>query len=219
MNTKRDDILKAAISVFLEEGLKGARMERIADEASVSKRTLYKHFSDKHALLDAIHALVLSRLSNIVVPEFDATLSFKDQLHMTLLVYIKQMASPDFVRHAQVLLGELIRDPALAQKCYTEFRAIDAPLVNFLSAAQQAGLLRQVPPHQACDVLLALFKATIMDPLIYNFMPEPPTMDDLERIATESVDVFLMLHGRPPDHPLQPMRDSLSDGLNVGSAQ
>ena len=219
MSTKRDDILTAAITVFLEEGLKGARMERIADEASVSKRTLYKHFGDKNALLEAIHALVLTRLSNIAVPAFDATLDLKAQLRVALLAYIKQMATPDFVRHAQVLLGEFIRDPALAQKCYAEFRAIDAPLANVLSAAMQAGLLRQDTPLEACDVLLALFKTTIMDPLIYNMMPDAPTEQDFDQIATESVDAFLLLYGKTPDQTLKPLRDSQTDRLKVSMAQ
>ena len=39
MQTKRDHILATSLTVFQEETLKGARMERIAQVANVSKRS------------------------------------------------------------------------------------------------------------------------------------------------------------------------------------
>lgn len=46
-------ILAAAEEVFAEVGL-GARMERIAEQAGVAVGTLYNHFEDRNALLDAL---------------------------------------------------------------------------------------------------------------------------------------------------------------------
>jgi AcrR family transcriptional regulator len=46
-------ILAAAEQVFSEEGL-GAGMERIAERAGVAVGTLYNHFEDRRALIDAL---------------------------------------------------------------------------------------------------------------------------------------------------------------------
>ncbi len=47
-------ILEAAEAVFAQDGLSGARMERIASRAGVAVGTLYNHFQDKEALLRSL---------------------------------------------------------------------------------------------------------------------------------------------------------------------
>lgn len=51
--TKRDAILDAAEHVFAQDGY-GASMDRVAEVAGVSKQTIYKHFSAKDRLFDAM---------------------------------------------------------------------------------------------------------------------------------------------------------------------
>jgi TetR/AcrR family transcriptional regulator of autoinduction and epiphytic fitness len=41
---KRGQILDAAVAEFQERGFAGASMDRIAERANVSKRTVYNHF-------------------------------------------------------------------------------------------------------------------------------------------------------------------------------
>ena len=47
---KREAILEAATELFLTREYAGTSMEDIASAASVSKQTVYKHFSDKQTL-------------------------------------------------------------------------------------------------------------------------------------------------------------------------
>ncbi|MES4904804.1 MULTISPECIES: TetR/AcrR family transcriptional regulator [unclassified Streptomyces] len=47
---KRQAILEAAVAVFLREGYTRASVDVIADEARVSKQTVYNHFGDKERL-------------------------------------------------------------------------------------------------------------------------------------------------------------------------
>lgn len=61
-----ETILAGAEAVFGEEGLRGARMEAIAARAGVAVGTVYNHFEDKEALLEALRdsrsAALLGRL-------------------------------------------------------------------------------------------------------------------------------------------------------------
>ena len=47
----KDRIVRAAEECFVEYGIKGTTMERIAEKMHVSKRTLYELFGDKESLL------------------------------------------------------------------------------------------------------------------------------------------------------------------------
>lgn len=49
--TQREIILDHAMNMFVKQGVKAVRMDDIARELSVSKRTLYELFSDKEELL------------------------------------------------------------------------------------------------------------------------------------------------------------------------
>ena len=51
---KKISIISAAKENFLLFGYDGVNMTRVANEASVSKRTLYRHFASKEILFYAI---------------------------------------------------------------------------------------------------------------------------------------------------------------------
>jgi AcrR family transcriptional regulator len=58
-------ILDAAIEEFVEYGLAGARVDRIAERAEANKALLYRHFGSKEALFDAAIQAMASRFDQI----------------------------------------------------------------------------------------------------------------------------------------------------------
>ena len=66
---KKAHIINAALIVFSQEGLNGARMERIAEEADISKSNIFYYFKNKEVLyiaaLETVLSEWLSPLSNI----------------------------------------------------------------------------------------------------------------------------------------------------------
>src|SRR5476649_901460 len=52
----KDRIFSAARTVLDEQGILGLSMRRIAEESGMSPMSLYRHFADKDALLDALMA-------------------------------------------------------------------------------------------------------------------------------------------------------------------
>lgn len=50
-NEQRDNIIEQAANMFIAEGIKSVRMDDIAHEAGISKRTLYEMFGDKEELI------------------------------------------------------------------------------------------------------------------------------------------------------------------------
>ena len=58
-------ILRAAIDEFVEFGLAGARVDRIALRAGANKQLLYRHFGSKEGLFDAAIRAMVNRFDQI----------------------------------------------------------------------------------------------------------------------------------------------------------
>jgi TetR/AcrR family transcriptional regulator, cholesterol catabolism regulator len=59
METKRTEVIERATMLFMRYGIKSVTMDDVARELGVSKKTLYKHFTDKNELVHAILKLKL----------------------------------------------------------------------------------------------------------------------------------------------------------------
>ncbi len=59
METKRTEVIERATMLFMRFGIKSVTMDDVARELGVSKKTLYKHFTDKNELVHAILKLKL----------------------------------------------------------------------------------------------------------------------------------------------------------------
>ena len=71
-------MLDAGITELAEHGLAGASMEAIARaRAEVSKRTLYKHFPSKEAVLEAVLQLLMERVDPLSRLHYDDEREFR----------------------------------------------------------------------------------------------------------------------------------------------
>src|SRR5436305_13373537 len=59
---KRQSIQEAVIQLMCREGLDAVTMERVAQEVGIAKGTVYLHYRDKQALLDAVKDSALTPL-------------------------------------------------------------------------------------------------------------------------------------------------------------
>jgi AcrR family transcriptional regulator len=85
----RRRLLEAAYDLFYAEGYGRVGIDRVAERASVTKRTLYYHFASKDALLAAMlefhHGLALARIEAWAAPLADTdTDGFIDALFAAL---------------------------------------------------------------------------------------------------------------------------------------
>ncbi|RKH70962.1 TetR/AcrR family transcriptional regulator [Corallococcus aberystwythensis] len=114
-----DAILAAAAAVFARDGLHAAKMESIAEQAGVSVGTLYNHFTDRAALLDALRVkrrqVMLERLDAAQAPV--AKRPAREQLRAFVTAVFAHAAEQDaFVR----TLVQLPEDPARKSRMMAE---------------------------------------------------------------------------------------------------
>jgi AcrR family transcriptional regulator len=68
----RQRILDTASRLFYQEGINATGVERLASEASVSKRTLYQHFPSKTAVVEEYLRAIQQRVGDPIRPGPDA---------------------------------------------------------------------------------------------------------------------------------------------------
>lgn len=187
---KREDILKAALREFDARGFRETSMDRIAETAKVSKRTVYNHFASKEALFEAIADELSRRVQVVTGHPYDPDRPIDEQLRGIGEHMMDMLAAPSFISLARVTLAEMLRSPDLARKTYELFRERQSGLAVWLSAASAAGRLRVADPVWAADQYFGLIKSFAFWPQILGGQPAPdaPTRS---RILDSSVDLFL----------------------------
>jgi AcrR family transcriptional regulator len=90
----RQRIMAAASSEFAEHGIAGARVDRIAAEASTNKAQLYTYFGSKDELFDAVFMASMQRIVDVV------PISPDDLADWAVRLYDDYIESPDLIRLA-----------------------------------------------------------------------------------------------------------------------
>lgn len=67
----RNRIVEAAIDLFYREGINATGVEKLANEASVSKRTLYQHFPSKAAVVEEYLGQIRQHVGDPIHPSAD----------------------------------------------------------------------------------------------------------------------------------------------------
>ena len=76
---KRDNILNAALKLFVEQGEQATSMKWIAKEAKCGIGTMYNYFCSKEELINILYFETKSNLAKSVFEKHDSSLSVKKQ--------------------------------------------------------------------------------------------------------------------------------------------
>lgn len=202
---KRQNILAAAGRLFLERGVAATTIEHVAQDAGVSKQTIYAHFGDggdgvKDTLFRAMVDAEVGRREHPPHP-LEATMASTDDLDRDLRAYarhhLRLVMTPHLVRLRRMLIGEAERFPRLAEAWY-----VNGPVQSFqlfagwFAALHERGLLDTPDPMLAAQTFNWLVLSTPLNEAMAQGS-SGPAVADLDRYADEAVRVFLAAYGRP----------------------
>lgn len=202
---KRRDVLDAAGHLFLAQGYAATTIEEVADEAGVSKQTIYAHFGTgddgvKDALFRAMVEALVGRRHEEPHP-LEATMARTRDLEADLRTFarhhLRLVMTPDLVRLRRMLIGEAERFPGLAESWY-----VNGPVQSFelfadwFTVLDDRGLLDVPDPMLAAQTFNWLVLSTPLNEAM-ALGDSLPTTCDLDRYADEGVRVFLAAYGRP----------------------
>lgn len=115
-----DEILAAGLEEFYEHGFSGARMDRIARRAGVSRATLYFYFEKKESLFDAVAEHAMGRFIDGAAQElstFDG--SIRDIIEAMVRRFYAQVVTTKNSAILRILLSEGGRSPELVERYHT----------------------------------------------------------------------------------------------------
>ena len=145
----RAAILHAAVREFAQEGVAGARIDKIARSAGVNKALLYYYFKDKETLYRAVLDQVFSGLRLTIHQALSQDLPPKDKLAGYVRAHFDYIASNPL--YPRIVQAEMMRaghgDPSRMQRIAKQyFRPVFLELSSLLREGAQCGEFRRVDP-------------------------------------------------------------------------
>ena len=145
-----DRILEAAGRVFVRDGIRGARMGKIAEAAGCARSTLYRYFPNKEALLHAYMVQVAKGFGEVLNDRLRGLRSLGDRLVEAVAVSVELIqerdeVAPFFSEEGLGLTAQLTSNAAVMREQLTHqiesessSRRIQGRLRDDVSAAEAA---------------------------------------------------------------------------------
>jgi AcrR family transcriptional regulator len=161
---RRRDILLAGKKVFFESGYQVASIDRIAEAAGTTKRTVYDHFGSKDDLLAEVVALASRELIDSL-PAPDAVSKEPWDGLRTYVAHVRKVAGrPEAVRFYRLVIAEAERRPELGRRLYeTAFRGPERAVAAYLESCVAQG---RVKSHDAAVSARIILDVAISNPCI-----------------------------------------------------
>ena len=163
---RRAAILAAALDVFSERGFAAARLDDVAQKASVAKGTLYLYFPDKEALFEALlQGLASPVLERIEALTADPALPASAILGGILALFQTEIIGTSRERLLRLVIAEGPRFPKIAEFYHREIISKGREIIRALAAR---GYERGELPSDAMVKFPQLFFAPLLTAVVWR---------------------------------------------------
>ena len=163
---KREDILNAAMTAFREQGVKSTSMDKLAELAGVSKRTVYNHFATKEDLVLSLLAEMWQQFMLRSDLRYDPNITPRVQLRELIEAEVNMLCDDDFIALARVAMGHFFYHPDAMRRELDKMNAQETVLERWLKAAKADGKLNADDVQYAADQLRSLLKGALFWPRV-----------------------------------------------------
>lgn len=151
------EVLAAALEVFVEQGYAATRMEAVARRAGVAKATLYIYYANKLELFKAVvrHALVAG-FDEVAREQAGAETGSREQLARLLRAFVQRVACSPLSGIPKLVMAEAGNFPEIARFYHDEVIQRGRALVTgVLGRGIAAGEFRAIDIDYAWRVVIA----------------------------------------------------------------
>jgi AcrR family transcriptional regulator len=201
------ELLSIARRMFIAHGYHGTTMDAVAEQAHISKQSLYRDYPSKDALYSAVVRDWVDRGYDAMRPHA-AALAEARQAREGLLglarVLQAGLLSLPVLQMRTLIAAEAQRFPDVAADYVTRSWTRNIRmLAEALSVLTARGLLCVDAPDLAAEQLTWLVIAAPLNRLTLQAGADPYAADELESLATQGVTTFLSRYG-PEDTDSRP---------------
>lgn len=183
----RDRILDAARRIFLDGPPEQATMDAVAQQAGMSKKTIYREFKSQLELLAVLLAESVADFG--VYPPPKAGDDIELELYGVLARIIKHVTSPRSTALARLLITEVRRYPELVKQNSGKRYHIDI-LAQWLASPEVRKSYDIGDPHEAASMLFSMVMQDAAFRLILPYAPSIPG-HIFETRARKAAAIFL----------------------------
>ncbi|NJD89103.1 MAG: TetR/AcrR family transcriptional regulator [Betaproteobacteria bacterium] len=190
-DARPQELLDAALALFVEKGYAATRLEEVAQRAGVAKATLYLYYDNKLELFKAVvrHALV-ERFDEVAQAQGRRRIGAREELAALLTAFVERVASSSLSGIPKLVMAESGNFPEIARFYHDEvIRRGRAMVVAALERGAASGEFRPVDTEYAWRIVIApLLLAIIWKHSFQSFEPAPL---DLRRHLEAQLDILL----------------------------
>jgi AcrR family transcriptional regulator len=181
---KRDAILDAALELFAERGFHGTAVPLVAEKAKVGAGTLYRYFTSKEALANALFQRSKMAFTQAVFADLDPGVSLREMFRRTwrnMLAFHQEhplvLAFLELHNHRSYLDE---------QSLVVEQRAL-GPIRDLILAAQKKGVIKPIGPELCMALVFGAFVG-LLRAAHEGFLPlTEKIVDDSEAALWEAI--------------------------------
>ena len=169
-----DEVLDAALALFIEKGFASTRVEDIAKRAGLSKGAVYLYFPSKEAVLAAL-------VQRAIVPIADSALQTLHDyegdprivIGLVLNMLAARLSDPRVLAMPKLIFREVLGFPELAQMYRREVIDRVIPAVEgLIRRGIDQGYLRQVDPSLTIRSIIGPLLLHVAMAELFGIMPE-----------------------------------------------
>lgn len=187
---KREAIIQAATQAFQEFGVNGTSMDKLAELANVSKRTVYNHFATKDELV--MHLVTQQWQSAIlnVTASYDSNAPLDTQMCDLIMQDIEFMVSESHLDLARVAIGHFFYEPEKLKDEVAQLKEQETAMHRWLKDAQADGKLCFDDLDRVVEEIDSLVKGQCFWPQLFKIEDALSEADKL-RVAQNTVALVL----------------------------
>jgi len=189
---KRETILEGAEDVFIDMGFEAASMDKIAEHAGVSKRTVYNHFGSKENLSEVIVDNLLAGRQNLKPIKYDSESSLAEQLKEFAESEIFLIDSPRRLELSRFLTITFLKDLEFQRKTVSKYPPAYGMLIEWLQEAHADGKIVSDNLILTARVFYSLVVGAITWPALFTY---GINKDEVSPILAEIISMFLSKYG------------------------
>jgi AcrR family transcriptional regulator len=185
------ELLDAALAVFVERGFAAARLDEVAKRAGVSKGTVYLYFSGKEELLKAlVQSSIVPQLENIEALAQGHSGDSRDLLVKMIRAMWQAIALSPLSGIPKLMLSEAGNFPELA-RFFLEavIQRHWASLQGVMEVGMARGEFRRLPSELAVRIFIAPLMMAVF--WKHSFMPLEAEPLDFDRYFDVALDLML----------------------------
>ena len=186
---KRAAIIEAARTTFKSLGVTATSMDKLAEVAGVSKRTVYNHFATKEALVMTLMTDLWEQALSQPSVVYSSHQPLAEQLQQLVRFDMDYIQSEEHIEVSRMVIGHLFYTSEM-QKEIKKIIKQETAILRWIKAATQDERLSVTDVDQAQAELQSLIKGQCFWPLIFQ-VEEPLNDEQKQQIAANITAMFL----------------------------